>query len=191
MSDSRKLLAAFAFAGLILPIRGHANALPEIEVDVSRHDEVIAVHARLAVPVPARLAFAVLTDYDHMRQFLPSLTESRIVERSPTRLLVAQSGGVPFGPVSVPFNYVRRVDLQPPYKLVSQVVSGSVKKANVTTTLVEANGQTLVTYDSEATGIWTPFGIGQWAIAKHVRRQLDSMRNEMLRRQETSRDIKR
>lgn len=184
MPNYRKILAAIAAFGVLMPAAGQSSqGASDINVEASRHGEVIAVHAQLSVPVPATLAFSVLTDYDHMRQFLPGLTESRIVERSPGQLLVAQSGGVPFGPISIPFNYVRRVQLQPAARLVSHVISGSVKKADVTTTLAESKGQTLITYDSEATTVWLPFGIGASAIAAHVRSQLDSMRKEMLRRQ--------
>lgn len=189
-SRRRALLAAVLLAGF--PLIGQAAPAGEdIQVDVSRRDEVVIVHARLTVPVPAKQAFSVMTDYDHMTAFLPDLKESRIVERSSDRLLVAQSGGVRIGPVSIPFDYVRRVELTPVTRLVSHVVSGSIKQADVTTTLTETGGKTLIAYDSEAImGIWLPFGISTSLIAGHIRHQLDSMRIEMLRRQASGGSIK-
>jgi carbon monoxide dehydrogenase subunit G len=181
--NTLRMAATGVFALLVCPLVSAASpSQDDIQVEVSRRDGAVIVHARFSVPVTAQQAFAVMTDYDHMRQFLPGLTESRILERGTNRLLVAQAGGVQLGPISMPFEYVRQIELQPPSKLVSHVVSGSVRKADVTTTLVEAEGRTLITYDSEATmKIWLPFGISTGLIAAHIRKQLDSMRVEMLR----------
>ena len=88
---------------------------------------------------------------------------------------------------SVPFESVRQVELNPPFTLVSHAISGTISKAEVTTTLKEALGKTLVTYESEATmNSWIPAGIGNGIVAAHIREQLSSMRREMLRRQFTS-----
>ena len=158
-----------------------------MQVKVSRHGDVVTVHAQFAVPVSTRQAYAVLTDYDHMTAFLTDLDESRILSRTEDGMLVRQTGKVRFGWFSVPFEYVRRVELFPGTRLVSHVVSGSVKKGDVTTFLQELNGQTVVSYDSKATmGYWLPFGIGDTAIASHIQKDLESMRLEMLRRKQSA-----
>jgi hypothetical protein len=73
------------------------------------------------------------------------------------------------GFISVPFETVRQVDLEPPNKLVSLALSGTVSKAEVTTTLVEAQGTTVVTYESEAAlSTWLPAGIGASIIGTHI-----------------------
>ncbi|TQK08306.1 SRPBCC family protein [Herbaspirillum sp. SJZ107] len=183
--DLRRARSVLSLALLLAaPVGSHAApADDDIQVKVERHGESVTVHAQLSVPVDARQAFAVLTDYDHMKQFLPDLDESRILSRTRDGLLVRQAGKVRFGWFAVPFEYVRRVELTPDTRLVSHIVSGSVKKGDVTTTLTTSNGRTLITYDSEAAmGVWLPFGIGNGAIADHLRQDLDSMRTEMLRR---------
>jgi carbon monoxide dehydrogenase subunit G len=182
-------VAAAALALLILlPLGSRASpAQDDIQVEVSRNGDNVLVHAQLSVPVSAQQAYSVLTDYDHMQQFLPGLEKSQILKHLDKGLLVAQSGRAALGPFSMPFDYVRRIELQPGVSLVSHIVSGSIKRADVTTTLKEAKGQTLITYDSDATmSIWLPFGIGNSAIASHIRDQLDSMRKEMLRRRSTA-----
>jgi hypothetical protein len=183
--DLRPAFRALSLALLLaMPVGSHAAQREEdMQVEVSRHGDVVTVHAQFAVPVGSRQAYAVLTDYDHMTEFLADLDESRILSRTENSMLVRQTGQVRFGWFSIPFEYVRRVDLFPGTRLVSHVVSGSVKRGDVTTSLQELNGQTVVTYDSKATmGYWLPFGIGDSAIASHVRRDLESMRSEMLRR---------
>lgn len=160
-----------------------AQGNDDINVSVTRKGDVVRVHARFVVPVSAPQAFAVLTDYDRMRDFLPGVVESKIIQRSPSRLIVSQSARIKLGFMSVPFEAVRQVDLEPPGKLVSRALSGTVSKAEVTTTLVETQGTTLVTYDSEAAlSAWLPAGIGASIIGTHVREQLTHMRAEMLRR---------
>jgi carbon monoxide dehydrogenase subunit G len=175
---------------LLLSTAAGAHAAPaedDIQVRVERHGETVTVHAQLSVPVDARQAFAVLTDYDRMQQFLPDLDESRILSRTKDGLLVRQAGKLRFGWFAVPFAYVRRVELYPDTRLVSHIVSGSVKKGDVTTSLTASNGRTVITYDSEAAmGVWLPFGIGNSAIAAHIRQDLDSMRSEMLRRRQSA-----
>lgn len=173
---------------LATPVGSHA-ARPEedIQVKVSRHGDVVTAHAQFAVPVSARQAYAVLTDYGHMTEFLADLDESRILSRTEDSMLVRQMGKVRFGWFSIPFEYVRRVELFPGARLVSHVVSGSVKQGDVTTSLQELNGQTVVTYDSNAAmGYWLPFGIGDTAIASHIRKDLASLRLEMLRRKQSA-----
>jgi len=171
---------------LATPAGSHAApAEEEIRVRVDRHGDTVTVHARLSVPVDARQAYAVLTDYDRMKGFLPDLDESRILSRTKDSLLVRQAGKLRFGWFAVPFEYVRRVELYPDARLVSHIVSGSVRKGDVTTSLTTSNGRTVITYDSEAVmGVWLPFGIGNAAIAAHVRQDLESMRSEMLRRRQ-------
>jgi hypothetical protein len=159
----------------------------DVKVVVTRKGDVVSVQAALSVPVGAAQAFAVLTDYDHMREFLPDVVESKVVQRSANRLVVSQSGHMKLGVFSMPFDSVRQVELTPPHTLVSHAISGSVSRATVTTTLKEASGKTLITYESEAAlNRWIPAGIGNGIVAAHVRQQLVAMRAEMVRRQFTS-----
>jgi hypothetical protein len=59
----------------------------------------------LSAPVSAAQAYAVLTDYDRMKQFLADLDASRIFARTNDSLPVWQAGKVRFGWLAVPFEY--------------------------------------------------------------------------------------
>lgn len=162
---------------------GAAQEIGDVRVNVRRNGDIVLVRADFSVPVSASQAFAVLTDYDHMHDFLPGVVESRIIQRSPSTLVVSQSVRMKLGMFSIPVEAVRQVELEPPYKLVSRAISGTVSKATVTTTLMEAQGKTFVTYESEATlNSWLPTGIGASIIQTHIQEQLAHMRAEMLRR---------
>ena len=191
-SDRVLLKLSLALGALVVctlvPARDTAaQGNDDIKVSVTRKGDVVKVRADFAVSVGASQAFAVLTDYDHMRDFLPNVVESKVIQRSPDRLVVSQSVRMKVGFLSIPLETVRQVDLEPPYKLVSHALSGTVSKAEVTTTLVEAQGKTVVTYESEATvSSWLPTGLGTSIIGAHIREQLTSMRAEMLRRRSSS-----
>jgi hypothetical protein len=184
----RSARTLFLFLPLAIPLcSGAAQPDDAIQVKVSRQGDIVTVHAQFSAPVSARQAYAVLTDYDRMTQFLGDLDESRILSRTKDSLLVRQAGKLRFGWFSMPFEYVRRVELYPDARLVSHIVSGTVKKGDVTTSLNEVNGRTVITYDSEATmGYWLPFGIGNSAVAGHIQKDLESMRSEMLRRKQSA-----
>jgi hypothetical protein len=170
--------------GTIVPAHdGAAQGNDDIRVNVTREGDVVRVRADFVVSVGASQAFAVLTDYDHMRDFLPDVVESKVIQRAPNRWVVSQSVRMKLGFISVPLESVRQVDLEPPYKLVSHALSGTVSKAEVTTTLRETQGSTLVTYESEAAlSSWLPAALGTGFIGAHIREQLTRMRAEMLRR---------
>lgn len=176
-------VGALVFCTAALAGDSAAQANDDIRVSVTRKGDVVRARAEFAVPVAASQAFAVLTDYDHMRDFLPDVLESKVIERSPARLVVSQRARMKLGFLSIPFESVRQVDLEPPYRLVSRALSGTVSKAQVTTTLQETQGRTVVSYDSEATlSSWMPAGLGASLISAHIREQLIHMRAEMLRR---------
>jgi carbon monoxide dehydrogenase subunit G len=183
-------LGAIGLSTAALARDSAAQGSDDIKVSVTRKGDVVRVRADFVVAVGAPQAFAVLTDYDHMRDFLPDVVESKVIQRSPSRLVVSQSARMKVGFISVPFETVRQVDLEPPSKLVSHALSGTVSKAEVTTTLVEAQGTTLVTYESEAAlNTWLPAGIGTSIIGTHIREQLTHMRAEMLRRRLPARPV--
>jgi hypothetical protein len=155
-----------------------------LDVQVSSKGAVVTMLASFTAPVGVRLAWEVMTDYDHMAQFLPHLESSRIVERRPgNRLLVEQRGEVPLGPLARAFSYVREVELHPYTELRSRVISGTVERADVTTQLFPKGAETRVVYRSEVVpGVWLPFGVGNAIIRRNLVEQLSMMRAEMVRR---------
>ena len=60
--------------------------------DISVHEEegVYRVQARFAIPQPASVAFAVLTDYEQIPRFMPDVRTSTLRERGNGRAVVEQ-----------------------------------------------------------------------------------------------------
>ncbi|MBI3332832.1 MAG: SRPBCC family protein [Candidatus Omnitrophica bacterium] len=66
------------------------------------------VTARLVIPSDADRVWAVLTDYDHLAEFVPYLSDSRLTRREANPLILHQEGGLWF-----PFYQLRsRVDFE-------------------------------------------------------------------------------
>src|SRR5262249_32114270 len=67
-------------------------AAQDVKVSVQTQAAVSQVHGAFVCPVPAVVAWAVLTDYAHLSSFVRSMKASRIEWRDDDRLLVRQEG---------------------------------------------------------------------------------------------------
>lgn len=79
---------SLALGALSLCMAAHARdssaqGSDDINVSVTRKGDVVRVGADFIVPVSAPQAFAVLTDYDHMRDFLPDVVEAKLSSDRP------------------------------------------------------------------------------------------------------------
>src|SRR4051812_9773717 len=69
-----------------------------VNVEVEMLGEVIVVTASVSVPAAPEQAWTVLTDYDHMTDFLPNLDFSKRLEGTQERFPVWQKGTILLGP---------------------------------------------------------------------------------------------
>ena len=175
-------------AGLVISLAGPVaaqqdNATRDIEVRAKKSGSTVLIDVSLLVTASPREAWDVLTDYDHMPHFLKNLQTSKIVSKSPTRLQVAQKGGVTHGPISIKFDVVRDVQLKPFQQIDSHVVSGDLKQVDSTTRLAAEGDGTRITFHSESIpNVWVPPGIGPTLIENETREQFSDLRAEILRR---------
>src|SRR4051794_31763858 len=91
-----------------------------VEVTVQRSGSVVIVDALVHLPVSPEEAWATISDYDHMTDFLPGLVESKVLTREGNRLRVVQKGHATRGPLSFSFENVRDIDLTPPTEIRTQ-----------------------------------------------------------------------
>ena len=80
------------------------GAEPEILVAVEKSDDTFLVDATIAIPVPLRTAWEVLTDFNNI---MNNLTLSRIIRRKGSSVFVMQEGSAKFGIFSYSFASVR------------------------------------------------------------------------------------
>jgi carbon monoxide dehydrogenase subunit G len=176
--------AARCAAVLLLALSGLAFAAePAIVVAVEKTGDTFVVDASVDLPIPVRVAWGVLTDFDSMASILNNLQSSRIVHRAGNTLQVAQEGTARFGIFSYTFQSMREIRLEPMQRIIARQLSGTASSFTSETTLSESRRGTLMYYHAEivpGSAIARTFG-GPF-IRHEVEEQLGAMAAEMARR---------
>src|ERR1700682_2474954 len=169
------------------PLRADPQAASDIVVHVKKDGATIIVDVEMAVQVPPLAAWDVLTDYDHMAQFVTNVQSSKITDRKGNTLVVAQKSGTAFGLLKFSFDNVREVELVPHSEIRSNLISGDMKASAFTTRIVSDGGGARVFNHGEfVPTMWVPPVIGTAFLEAETRRQFHELRNEMMRRTMTS-----
>jgi alkanesulfonate monooxygenase SsuD/methylene tetrahydromethanopterin reductase-like flavin-dependent oxidoreductase (luciferase family) len=79
------------------PAPSDAEGAEDIAVHVKKDGETIIVDVEMVVRASPRAAWDVLTDYDHMAQFVDNVQASRITDRKGNTLVVAQKSSTCVG----------------------------------------------------------------------------------------------
>lgn len=174
------LALALSLAG---PVSADRGAEQDTTVQIKKSGETLIIDVSLSVPATPHESWDVLTDYDHMTQFLPNLQLSKIVESKGNTLHVSQKGKATYGLLSFSFDSIREVVLTPYSEIRSHILSGSIKQANATTQLIaEGNGTRILHHSESIPGTWIPPFIGKKIIDSQIREQYGEMRKEIIRR---------
>jgi ribosome-associated toxin RatA of RatAB toxin-antitoxin module len=167
-------------------------------IEVRRDGAAYVVHASAVVEAAPSVAWATLTDYERLREFVPDIETSRVVARDGERLVVEHVGVFRMLFWSIPVRVRLVVDHEPPTRVLARSEPGQI--AGEEATLQSFSGRYLVTpvpgpqiaarvdYDARfefAPG--TP-GIvdamfGQAFVTRWLRRHFEAMLAEIARRQ--------
>ncbi len=124
-SGSALFFTLFTFAlapGLVRAAAGEA-----IETRIARQGEYITVNASALMQVDARIAWEVLSDYDHLAQFIPDMKSSRVVSRDGDRIWVEQKGEFGFFFYRQPVDVVLEVVEEPRHRIDARRISGNIR----------------------------------------------------------------
>ena len=162
-----------------------ATGAGDLDIAVDYREGRYSGSLRMVVTVRPATALAVLTDFDHMAEFIPNLTASRVVLRSGNVLRVAQEGKAEFGPFSRRFTSERRVEILPEGRVLARALSGSVKSMESELRLHPAGpGATLVEYRVVSVpDFWVPSSIGTSFLHHELEEQFTAIAREMERRE--------
>lgn len=133
-------LHATAHAGETTPIRS---------IDISQDANGYVANVTMFAPVPPSVAWAVLTDFEHMASWVPNVRESKIVAGEGNVVTIEQRGAAKFGVASFPYVSVRQMTLDPQRTVHARQVKGSMKRLESLMTLTPENGGTKLTYRLE------------------------------------------
>lgn len=160
------------------------SLVSERDVQVVRSGKSFTVDVTFYAPVTPAQAWAVLTDFEHMRDFLPNLTSSQVSELSETVLKVSQTGVARYGFFSANFESIREISLAPQREIRAHGVGGNVQHMESVMQLhAEGAGTRLIYHAEVLPGFWFPPLIGPAMVRHDTAQQFSAMLNEMIRRQ--------
>ena len=181
-------MKAILAAILLLATSSAWPAHPEPEVDdigvtVEHHGTLFVIDVDLPLDVSPQEAWPTITDYDHMADFIPNISFSKVLSRHGNRLRVLQKGRARRGFISLAFENVRDVTLVPPSEIRTHLVSGNLKHAESVTRIVpDPRGARLLNHGEYTPAIWVPAFIARGLIASETREQFAQLRAEIMRR---------
>jgi len=183
VEQRRRVGSAIALAALLgVPCLSFAQA---VEVTVRQQGEQIIVEATAKVAAKLENVWAVLTDYEHMADYLSAIKTSQVLSRQGNQLEVAQTGEARRGFLHFSFASVRAVELTPEREIRSHLVRGDFKSYDFTTRVVpEPGGMVTIVHHGEYVPIaWVPPVVGPAMIETETRKQYAELLAEILRRQ--------
>jgi len=101
---------------------------PVRSVDITQTADGYVAILVMHAPVPAKIAWDVLTDFGNMEKWVPNVRESKVVANEGNALTIEQKGNAKFGLLSIPYTSVRKMELEPQNTILSTQVSGSMRK---------------------------------------------------------------
>lgn len=156
---------------------------PIRSVDVTYDGDTYVLNGVMYAPVAQAVAWDVLTDFDHMAQWVPNVSESKVLKREDTVVTIEQHGVAKYGAVSFPYTTERKIELKPQSTINSMQTKGSLRRV-VSTMLVEAEGKgTRLTYHLEiAPSLLASALLSKDFIAHEFSDQFTAIIGEMVRR---------
>ena len=166
------------------PARTDTQDDSDIVVRAEKDGENIIIDVEMPVQASLSAVWDVLTDYDHMAQFVANVHSSRITDRNGNTLLVAQKSSTEFGLLKFSFENVRKVELIPHKEIRSRLVSGDMKDSAFTTRLISDPGGVTHVFNHGVfrPTMWVPPIVGTAFLESETRRQFLELRNEIMRR---------
>jgi hypothetical protein len=156
----------------------------DVVVRVQKGAGELSVYAELTVPATLGQTWEVLVDYDRMGEFLSTVDASRIVKREGSRLEVAQTSHLRFGPLKISLNNRRRVELSPQREIRSHLIEGDLKASDFTTSLVEEGAVMRVTWRGRMVpGPLARLAVTPDTVEGELRQLCQELRAEILRRE--------
>ena len=124
MRPKAVLIAALALAAA----PGTQGAAPaDVSIRTAREGDFVTVSASAVMRVDQRIAWAVLSDYDHLANFIPDVKSSRVVSRDGNKVRVEQIGEVGFIFYKQAVTVILEVHEEPLRRITARGVEGNVK----------------------------------------------------------------
>ena len=173
---------ALTLAG-VLCVQAAANA-QQVEIETDGQGEYITVTASAEMLVDPRTVWNVITDYDHLAEFIPYMRSSRVVQRDADRLLIEQTGEFSFLFFRQPVRAKLAVVESPQRRVMARAVGGNLREMEGHYTLESLpEGTVRLSYSGWLLPDFAvPPVIGKMVVRNVLAKQFSAMVREIVRR---------
>jgi hypothetical protein len=154
------------------------------EVTVNKSDDnIIHVQAQIFAAAPPRVAWEVLTDYEHFAAFVPNMASSRIISAPGEPQHVEQKGSMSFLLFSFPIEVVFEIDAKSSRGLHFHSVSGNLRDMTGGYRMAAISNGTRIFYEAQfKPDFWVPPLVSVTIMRNEIKRQFDGLVLEIERR---------
>ncbi len=156
----------------------------DITVDVTRSGDVFHVEARAEFEGGLPRAWQVLTDYGRYAEYIPEISESRVIARRGHRIEVEQKGESRVLFLNFPLEVRLMVTEYPHERVVSRAVSGSFREMRNSYSLEAGQGRVLLRYVGRLVpDFYVPPLIGTLVLKRKIEAMFVALVEEMEKKQ--------
>jgi carbon monoxide dehydrogenase subunit G len=178
----RSLLAA-AFALAAVWSASSPAEVQDVQIHTTRDGGFVIVSASAVMKVDPHVAWAVLSDYDHLAGFIPDMKSSRVVSRQGNLVRVEQKGDVGFLFYKEPVSMLLEVREEPPTRIFARGIEGNIKGLETRYELHHSDAGTKLVYAGRFEPDFSiPPLIGMPLVNRLIERRFRAMVNEIQRR---------
>ncbi len=156
----------------------------QVSIETSVQGDLVTVTASAEMQVDSRTVWNVISDYNHLAEFIPNIRNSRVVQRDGDRLLVSQTGEFSFLFFRQPVEVMLAVAESAPRQIVARAVGGNLREMEGRYELENLpTGAVRLSYSARLIPEFSvpPF-IGKMVVRRVLAKQFTAMVNEILRR---------
>jgi len=99
-----------------------------VDIETAGRSDLVTVSASAEMHVDPRTVWDVISDYDHLAEFIPNMRSSRVVQRNGDRVLVEQTGVFGFLFVQQLVEVKLAVVETPPRRIVAHAIGGNLRE---------------------------------------------------------------
>jgi hypothetical protein len=156
----------------------------EVAVRATRDGDVLLIEASADFEGTLAQAWKVLTDYDHLAEFIPNMRTSRVIARTKDGITVEQKGEARLLFFSYPIEVRLAIAEFPPGKVVSRAVAGNFREMSGVYELAAQDGRVRLRYAGRMMpDFFVPPLIGTWVLRNNVETTFGALVDEIMRRQ--------
>jgi carbon monoxide dehydrogenase subunit G len=179
-----RTLATLLSMLLLCALADGAAAQPVVRVTTAGQGGTITVAASAEMAVEAGTAWNVITDYDHLAEFIPDMQSSRVIRHDGDQLLVEQRGSLGFLFFQQPIEVTLSVIEAPQRGIEAHAVSGNMAEMDGRYGLETLpSGLVRLSYSGRLVPDFpVPPVVGRIAVRSVLERQFNALVAEIVRR---------